>query len=274
MEPPSALSTSTPFDRIASSYDKAFTYSQIGSLQRASVWAYLDEHLPHHQSLKILELNCGTGEDALYFAKRGHSVLATDISPQMVQVAAHKARTHEVNAQIKTRVLDINQLHTLKNKESFDLIFSDFGGFNCIHPDNMYKMAEATHELLTPNGRFISVIMPTRCLWETLYFLGKGNFKRAFQRYTYQSVDVPVTGSNVKTWYYSPWFMKHTCQSLFHVKGVKPIGFALPPSYLESFFQKRPKMLMRLNKWEHKLARFSSLSKYSDHYLIDFSKKI
>ena len=38
----------------------------------------------------ILELNAGTGEDAVYFAQQGHNVHATDISAGMQEVADQK----------------------------------------------------------------------------------------------------------------------------------------------------------------------------------------
>ena len=44
------------------------------------VWDYLEKTFLDNNKLNILELNCGTGEDALWFAKQGHKVLATDLS--------------------------------------------------------------------------------------------------------------------------------------------------------------------------------------------------
>ena len=36
---------------------------------------------------RVLELNCGTGEDAVFLARRGVRVLATDLSGAMVEAA-------------------------------------------------------------------------------------------------------------------------------------------------------------------------------------------
>jgi cyclopropane fatty-acyl-phospholipid synthase-like methyltransferase len=41
---------------------------------------------------RLLEIGCGTGDEALYLARRGRIVLATDISPRMAAETLAKAR--------------------------------------------------------------------------------------------------------------------------------------------------------------------------------------
>ena len=79
------------FDIASAQYDTAFTFSKIGKAQRKMVFKYLNPILTQRQKLSILELNCGTGEDAIRFAQLGHHVLATDISEGMINVAKAKA---------------------------------------------------------------------------------------------------------------------------------------------------------------------------------------
>jgi ubiquinone/menaquinone biosynthesis C-methylase UbiE len=67
----SATQTTTAglaFDALAGEYDKMFTTSLIGRAQREAVWDVLDRTF--FPGEKILELNCGTGEDALHLARR------------------------------------------------------------------------------------------------------------------------------------------------------------------------------------------------------------
>ena len=81
----------TAFDSAAISYDEAFTHTPIGRLQRRRVWRYMRKVLAPYEQARILELNCGTGEDACFFAEMGHEVLATDISEEMLRVTEQKA---------------------------------------------------------------------------------------------------------------------------------------------------------------------------------------
>ena len=78
------------FDIAATTYDNTFTYSKIGKLQRNLVYEHLSKILPIDHNLDILEINCGTGHDAIWLANQGHRVLATDISSEMISIARSK----------------------------------------------------------------------------------------------------------------------------------------------------------------------------------------
>jgi ubiquinone/menaquinone biosynthesis C-methylase UbiE len=66
------------FDRLAAKYDDMFTRSMVGRAQRQAVWDVLLETI--EPGSHILELNCGTGEDALFLAQHDMSVVACDAS--------------------------------------------------------------------------------------------------------------------------------------------------------------------------------------------------
>ena len=53
-----------PFDGLAADYDRSFTASAIGQRMRAAVWRRMDAAFGPGDH--VLELNCGTGEDAVY----------------------------------------------------------------------------------------------------------------------------------------------------------------------------------------------------------------
>ena len=61
---------------------------------------------------QVLELGCGTGEDAIWLAKRGVRVLATDGSPAMLEATARKAQAEGVSELIETRRLDFTRRRT------------------------------------------------------------------------------------------------------------------------------------------------------------------
>src|SRR4051812_402376 len=76
------MSTRTAFDNYAQTYDEGFTFSEVGLKQRAAVWRSLFPFLKPH--MRVLEINCGTGHDAIEISKRVKSIKATDISPEMI----------------------------------------------------------------------------------------------------------------------------------------------------------------------------------------------
>ncbi len=253
------------FDEVAATYDEQFSYTEIGRLQRALIWNYLDKHFSAGQ-LSILEINCGTGEDAVFLANKGHSVLATDASAHMVKIVKHKAAQNSL-ASLRSEQISFDELNRL-DADQFDLVFSDFGGLNCIPPSELKKLSDDISRVLKKGGRFVSVVMPKLCIWEQLYFLLKLDMTKAFRRIKGES-----ESEKFAVWYYSPSEFEKLFQGRFKRKTLKPIGFFLPPSYLNSFFQRRPSFLAALKRGEQVITDISLLASFSDHYLIDLQSK-
>lgn len=253
------------FDSASSKYDAEFTFSNIGKAQRRMVFKYLNPIIHQDKKLSILELNCGTGEDAIQFSKLGHHVIATDISEGMINVAKAKSKN------VSFRIQDINTLHEKSFETKFDVIFSNFGGFNCLSTTEIETFFKTASRLLHPNGKIVLVIMPKHCLWEKLYFSLKGDFKNAKRRQSTASVFANVEGIKVKTWYYNPEDILQRSKSSFKKENIKPIGFAIPPSYLEkSFLSKQP--FLSILKSVDTIMTGSFWSKYADHFLIELTK--
>lgn len=258
---------SADFDNAAITYDQDFTYSDIGTLQRQRVWRLLDNSMNHSQKLKILELNCGTGEDAGRLAKGGNRVVATDISEEMLNVAREKNQQQDITFQ----KLDLNNIDRTNLDSDFDLVFSNFGGLNCIDPDSLAKASDDIYHMLKPKGKFIAVIMPKMCVWDIIYQLFKGRVTEIFRR-NRDVMEVTVSGKIVKTWYYNPRAFSSLMSLRFVRENLKPIGLFIPPSYLEGFFKKRKFLLKFLGALEMMFANLSFQAKFSDHYYIEFRK--
>lgn len=261
------------FEKAALTYDQDFTFSNIGKLQRKHVWNYLDTILEPGSKLNILELNCGTGEDAIRFAQKGHKVYATDLSNEMVKITAEKAHKHNLQEFVKTEVCDVKDLGSCNFPNRFDLVFSNFGGLNCLNQLELKKLSKDLSQLINPQGRFIAVVMPRFCLWESMYFISKFDSQKIFRRNTPNSLQVNVGQEQVETWYYSPSTFKRIFQNQFNRLAVKPIGIAIPPSYMETRIGKNQKLMEVLQISENVLGSITSLSGVSDHFLMDLERK-
>ena len=260
------------FDIASINYDATFTHSNIGILQRNYVYEHFKKTLSTTPSIKnILEINCGTGEDAIWLTKQGYNVLATDISEKMVETASKKETNLE--GSLKFEQADINKLNSQYKNKKFDLVFSNFGGLNCLDENNLKGFLKNIPELLSKNGKVVMVIMPRKCIWERIYFILKGNFKKAFRRNSKEASIADVDGEKVPTWYYNPKDIINLLNQNFIVEMKKPIGFFVPPSYLEPFFKKNKKLLSFFNYMDNKIKHFGFLSSYSDHYLISIKLK-
>lgn len=258
------------FDHVAAVYDKEFTHTEIGKKQRQIVYEFLEPRLQTWND--ILEVNCGTGEDALWLAQNGRQVLATDISKEMIRIAAQKLTAGGPEAP-RFRQLDVRQLEELGTEQRYDLVFSNFGGLNCLDPQQLHSfLRTARQNLLRENGSIVLVLMSKGSIWETLFYLRKLDFRKAFRRYTNKALQVNVNGIAVPTWYYNPSFFRSLGEE-FRVATVQTVGFLLPPSYLEPVFARYPRLLQALFSWERRLKNIAVLAGYSDHYLIELRPK-
>lgn len=254
-----------------SAYDREFTFSRIGMVQRRMVWGYLDRML-QMPGMNVLELNCGTGTDAIHLARNGHRVLATDISEEMLKVAREKTRQFGVEDRITHLRLGFDDLAQLTTPP-VDLVLSDFGGFNCIDAEHLQQLVVPIADALKPRGRLIAVLMPDRCISETAYHLLRGEIKPAFRRGRHDPVWAGLSGSGVVTWYHHPQRLAETFASHFKVVNIRPIGLFVPQTHLEHRFGHRGRLLERLAKWDERFSNWNWTARYADHYLIDLERK-
>ena len=254
------------FDTAANTYDQSFTDTLIGRAQRNSVYKILTKHLSNCKD--ILEINCGTGEDAIWLAKQNFNVLATDISENMIAIG--QAKNQYKNLALAQ--LDINLISKTKDFGTFDLVFSNFGGLNCLSKNEIEHFFSTISNALNKKGKLSLVIMPKNTIWEQLYFMLKGKFSTALRRRKEVAI-ANVDGENVPTYYYNPKDIVNLAKEYFKLVEYKPIGFFVPPSYLEPFFKNKRKIFNFLVFLEKVTSNWSFLSKYSDHYIITLEKQ-
>src|ERR1700682_2984198 len=84
------------FDHIGARYDDEYTNTELSWWFRRRVWERLA--VIFKPGDHVIELGCGTGEDAIWLAKRGIYVLAGDGSPAMLAETARKAKAEGVES--------------------------------------------------------------------------------------------------------------------------------------------------------------------------------
>lgn len=249
------------FDALAADYDAQFTASTIGRLMRQAVWRRLDTRF--HAGDRVLELNCGTGEDAVYLGQRGVQVLATDQSSAMVQITRQKVAQAGLVEQVQVQQLALEHLHELEALP-FDGALSNFGGLNCVADVGVVAHALARH--LRPGAVAVLCVMGPMVPWEWLWFLARGQPAQAFRRL--HPGGIVWRGLTIR--YPSIRRLRRAFAPAFRPQRISAIGALLPPPYTEHWTARHLWLLERLNQWERGLETLWPLPWLADHYLVEF----
>lgn len=252
------MGSSAPFDALAPTYDSDFTASPIARYLRARVHARLDLHF--RPGAHILELGCGTGEDALYLAGRGVRVTATDASPAMLDLARAKAADQPL---VTVQPLDLNALPA--DFPAFEGAFANFGVLNCVSDPQALAAWLAAH--IPPGGIAAFALMSPLCLWEIGWHGLHGDFRTAVRRLrrntTFDGLPIRYPTIHRLSRSFAPHFRR------IH---VEPLGLMLPPSDVYGAIERRPRLLRSLTALDRRLSQSSPLALYADHYWIEFER--
>jgi ubiquinone/menaquinone biosynthesis C-methylase UbiE len=255
------------FDRIAQDYDRRFTDSLIGRAQRDAVWKVLTRTFRARD--KVLELNCGTGKDAIFLADNGISVFALDASRQMIARAEQRLQCNAPQTPAVFRELPTERIGELHPETQFDGAFSNFSGLNCIA--DLDAVASSLAGLVKQDGRLVLCFSTRFCLIEILYYLAAGQWRKVLRRckgYT----DVTMDGARFTVYYPTLRKIKRSFAPDFRLDSCTGIGVAVPPSYLEAWARQHPRLFSLLRRLEERFATLPVLRSTGDHVLLCFKK--
>jgi SAM-dependent methyltransferase len=262
-------SNSLPFDLIADSYDETFTDTFVGRAQRRQVWEVTDRHFQAGD--RVLEINCGTGVDALHLAQRGVRVLACDSSPRMVGRARRRVQSARLGHAVDLRILATEGIAQLELKGPFDGVLSNFAGLNCIQ--DLSPVARNLARLLKPGGKAVICLFGSCCLWEIAWHLAHANASKAFRRFRRRGTLAHLAGdTTVHVHYPTVRQVRRIFDPHLSLKAWKGIGIAVPPSYLGFLPARLPGFLQAAEKVDPWLGRCPGIRGWADHILLTFEK--
>lgn len=255
------------FDRMAYQYDALFTFSIVGRAQREVVWKRAAAVFP--RGSRILEINCGTGEDAIFLASRGICVTACDASSQMIGHARARQELDAPEAPIRFHVLATERLCELPKEPPFDGAFSNFSGLNCVA-----DLRSVFHELATrlrPGARLLLCLSTRFCFWEVLHYTAKGEFRKAVRRWRGVS-QVRFDEHSFPVYYPTMWALRRSCGAEFRLRSVTGVGITTPPSYLEGWIRKHPRLLAAMKYFDRAVCNLPIFRNIGDHVLLSMER--
>jgi SAM-dependent methyltransferase len=269
---PSATSTESrlsqtrrAFDSIAGRYDDG---NPLLARMRQTVWRILEAELP--AGGRLLDLGCGPGLDAVHLARRGHPVVATDWSPQMIDKARDNAAAAGLAERVSVWNVGIHQVDDLP-AGPFDGIYSNFGALNCVPA--LEPVARACAARLRPGGKLVVCVMGRRVPWERVHNRLRGDGKRREQRYTPGAVPVGLEDHIVWTAYYMPRELFEIFSPFFSLHHYRGLGLFLPPPYLAASTLRWPTITRTLGALDDHLAGLPGLRDAGDHFVMTMIRR-
>jgi SAM-dependent methyltransferase len=253
------------FDGMADEYDSQFTATALGSVLRGMVWERYEHCFTGREHL--LEIGCGTGEDAVFLARRGHRVFATDASEKMVRVAQHKAALAGVADRIQFRCVPLENLGAELAGMTFDGMYSNFGALNCA--ELLQTLAAELAPQLVAGAPLVWVVMGRHVPWEWAWFLARADIRNAFRRWRRGG----VKWRGVTVSYPTPAALETLVRAHFVPRARRALGVVLPPSYAAGWFNRSPRVLAALTRAERVLQRWPASASIADHYIFEATRR-
>jgi ubiquinone/menaquinone biosynthesis C-methylase UbiE len=261
---------SNAFDQIAEAYDELFTRSVIGRAQRAAVWDVLANTL--HRGERVLELNCGTGEDALFLGRRGVSVLACDASPAMVHVARKRVAAEGSSLPVAFQTCRTEDIANLNFKpHSFDGVLSNFSGLNCV--EDLRSVAKSLAPIVTQGASLLFCLSSRICISEILWFSVHLDFRKALRRIGGEAT-ARIGSAELCVRYPTVSQVRRAFAPWFRLNLIRAVGLCVPPSYLEYWAAAHQQMIGKLSAADRMLAPLPILRTLGDHVLLRFERVV
>lgn len=257
------VDTQDAFDSVAPHYDRLNAENWIlCEMRRRTRAAFRSNVSP---GARVVDLGCGPGCDAEYLARRGYVVTAIDWSPAMVDQARERVRDAGLDDRVDVRHLAIHQLDRLA-PAVFDAAYSSFGPLNCV--SDLAAAARIIASRIRPGGVLVASVIGRVCPWEIGLYLWRRDWARVRVRFAKGLIAVPLNGRTVWTRYYTPrQFEQAFAAAGFSRISLRTLGLFVPPPYLESFAERRPRLVTRLQIFEDAVAGYPLLRAWGDHFL-------
>ena len=232
---------------------------------RRAVWRRLDQRFSAGD--RVLELNCGTGQDAIHLGRRGVRVLATDRSEAMLAVARRKVDAAGLRGTIELKQLALEDLSSLE-ASPFDGSFSNFGGLNCVA--DVRRFGRSLAGLVRPRGLVVLCVMGPVVPWEWCWYLFRGQPRTAFRRLHVGGVE--WRGLRVR--YPSVGTVRRALLPAFRLRCTGAVGALLPPPYVEQWATRHMRLVRWLDRVERRWESCRLLALLADHYLIELERVV
>ena len=250
------------FSRTAEKYDAFADEHPNQTRMRNKVYSHLQRIIPSDS--RILELNCGTGTDAVELARRGYQIHATDIAPGMLARLQNKVAKYALQDRITYQQCSFTELDKIQGPP-FDVVFSNLGGLNCI-PDLSPVIAQLPN-VLRPGGIVSWVLMPPVCLWEMAEIF-RGHPRLAFRRFAHNGTLAHLEGLYFTVHYFTPQQVLEWFGDGYECLAIEGLSVITPTAESKNFAKRYARLYRTLSWIDDRLASRSPWRGWGDFFII------
>lgn len=250
------------FSNTAATYDAFATDHPHLSRLRENVYAHVARFASSESS--ILELNCGSGTDAIRLVEMGYRVHATDIAEGMLERLADKAATISTGELLTWQRCAFFELDQIQGGP-YDMVFSNLGGLNCI--SDLRWVTRQLPFVLKPGGLVVWVLMPKICLWELAAAL-TGQFQLAFRRHRRGGTPAHLEGQVFPVFYFNPAEAIAAFGTDFTLLGLEGLSVFTPTAESKGLIRRWPRVYSLLAWLDDRLAHRWPWRGWGDFFIL------
>ncbi len=264
-DPPDWCAAAEAYDALAARYDRIPRENRVNRVLRARSLARLRSLFREGQ--RVLEIGCGTGEEALELAASGVRIVAVDPSEQMVRLTGEKARDrglHDRISVLRGRASEISRAGLAAG--SFD---GAYASFSLAYEPDLRPVAEGLHGLLRRDARF-AVSVPSRvCLVEWLAALVTarpsvaGRRLRPWHGHTVAGRSIPIRT-------FTPRGLAAEFSPAFRLVRWEALVGLVPPPGAARWYGRLDGLADGIERLDERVRR-GPLRSVGDHFLAEFS---
>jgi ubiquinone/menaquinone biosynthesis C-methylase UbiE len=255
------------YDALAPCYDQQV---QADAMVRRLLWKHYARLFS--AGMRVLDVSCGTGIDAVFLARRGVQVVAIDISAGMVAELRRKVQAAGLAACVQPHVMDLAYVMDLAAihcwpERSFDGMISAFAGLNTVA--DLAPFARDAARLLRPEGRLVIHLLNRCRSWDLLPLLARGRWRAARTMAQQRERTVVIGGRPVRHYLYTPeeayrrFFARY-----FRLTRAYSLGALLPPA---TAHRVSPAMALLLGRIETRAGRL--LLNWGRFYVLELAAR-
>jgi ubiquinone/menaquinone biosynthesis C-methylase UbiE len=257
------------FSRTAARYDAFAEDHPHLTRMREKVYAHVARVVP--PGARILELNAGTGTDAVALARRGFRVHATDIAPGMLERLGRKVAglDPDLAARVTAQECSFLALEHVTGGP-YDAVFSDLGGLNCT--GDLGPVVAGVRGVLRPGGTVVWVVMPPVCLWE-LALVFTGQVGLALRRLRRGGTRAHLEGRRFQVHYFTPAKVARAFGPQFEVVAVEGLSVITPTAESKGLARRHRTIYRALCWLDDRLAGRAPFSGWGDFFIISLRER-